>query len=81
MPSPFDCYMANRGLKTLHIRMREHRLDSTHIALWGLEEGVEMRVCSRELGVVCGEGLHTQHEQLAVVGHTVALVRRGCGYG
>lgn len=24
VPSPFDCYMANRGLKTLHLRMREH---------------------------------------------------------
>lgn len=24
VPSPFDCYMCNRGLKTLHLRMRQH---------------------------------------------------------
>lgn len=23
-PSPFDCYMAMRGLKTLEVRMRKH---------------------------------------------------------
>jgi len=24
VPSPFDCYMVNRGLKTLHVRMERH---------------------------------------------------------
>ncbi|NXB51709.1 CGL lyase, partial [Leucopsar rothschildi] len=24
VPSPFDCYMCNRGLKTLHVRMKLH---------------------------------------------------------
>ncbi|XP_077054565.1 cystathionine gamma-lyase-like isoform X2 [Siphateles boraxobius] len=24
VPSPFDCYMCNRGLKTLHLRMKQH---------------------------------------------------------
>ena len=24
VPSPFDCYMVNRGLKTLALRMRQH---------------------------------------------------------
>lgn len=24
MPSPFDCYLCNRGLKTLHLRMERH---------------------------------------------------------
>ncbi|XP_042562797.1 cystathionine gamma-lyase [Clupea harengus] len=24
VPSPFDCYLCNRGLKTLHLRMRQH---------------------------------------------------------
>uniref|UniRef100_A0A8C2JIF9 Cystathionine gamma-lyase n=1 Tax=Cyprinus carpio TaxID=7962 RepID=A0A8C2JIF9_CYPCA len=24
VPSPFDCYMCNRGLKTLHVRMKQH---------------------------------------------------------
>lgn len=25
VPSPFDCFLCNRGLKTLHVRMREHQ--------------------------------------------------------
>lgn len=24
VPSPFDCYLCNRGLKTLHLRMERH---------------------------------------------------------
>ncbi|XP_063795167.1 cystathionine gamma-lyase [Pseudophryne corroboree] len=24
IPSPFDCYLCNRGLKTLHLRMKQH---------------------------------------------------------
>ena len=24
VPSPFDCFLANRGLKTLHLRMQRH---------------------------------------------------------
>lgn len=24
VPSPFDCFLANRGLKTLHLRMKRH---------------------------------------------------------
>lgn len=24
VPSPFDCYLCNRGLKTLHLRMEQH---------------------------------------------------------
>lgn len=24
VPSPFDCYLCNRGLKTLQIRMKQH---------------------------------------------------------
>ena len=25
VPSAFDCYLVNRGLKTLHVRMKEHQ--------------------------------------------------------
>ena len=32
VPSPFDCYMANRGLKTLHLRMREHERNARAVA-------------------------------------------------
>lgn len=32
IPSPFDCYMAMRGIKTLHIRMREHASNAMRVA-------------------------------------------------
>jgi len=32
VPSPFDCYLVNRSLKTLHIRMREHMKNSLEVA-------------------------------------------------
>lgn len=32
IPSPFDSYLANRGLKTLHIRMREHQRNAMAVA-------------------------------------------------
>ncbi|CAH3146648.1 unnamed protein product, partial [Porites evermanni] len=32
VPSPFDCYLANRGLKTLHLRMRQHQVNATAVA-------------------------------------------------
>ncbi|KAF6025314.1 CTH [Bugula neritina] len=32
VPSPFDCYMVNRGVKTLHLRMREHQKNALAVA-------------------------------------------------
>ena len=32
IPGPFDCYQAMRGLKTLHIRMKEHEKNATIVA-------------------------------------------------
>lgn len=32
VPSPFDCYLANRGLKTLALRMRQHQENGLKIA-------------------------------------------------
>jgi cystathionine gamma-lyase len=32
VPSPFDCYMVNRGLKTLALRMREHQKNGMEVA-------------------------------------------------
>ena len=32
VPSPFDCFLANRGLKTLHVRMREHERNASAVA-------------------------------------------------
>ena len=32
IPSPFDCYLANRGLKTLSVRMKEHMKNGLLVA-------------------------------------------------
>ncbi|KAJ3055028.1 hypothetical protein HK097_011664 [Rhizophlyctis rosea] len=32
VPSAFDCFLANRGLKTLHLRMKAHESNATAIA-------------------------------------------------
>lgn len=32
VPSPFDCYLVNRGLKTLAVRMRQHMASGLRIA-------------------------------------------------
>jgi len=32
VPSPFDCFLANRGAKTLHVRMKQHQENAMAIA-------------------------------------------------
>ena len=32
VPGPFDCYLANRGLQTLHVRMRAHAENALAVA-------------------------------------------------
>ncbi len=32
VPSPFDCFLVNRGLKTLALRMREHQANGMKVA-------------------------------------------------
>ncbi|KAL3868235.1 hypothetical protein ACJMK2_041066 [Sinanodonta woodiana] len=32
VPSPFDCFLVNRGLKTLHLRMKEHMKNGLAVA-------------------------------------------------
>lgn len=33
-PSPFDCYLALRGCRTLHLRMRQHQTNGLAVARW-----------------------------------------------
>ena len=32
VPSPFDCYLVNRGLKTLALRMKQHQINGLAVA-------------------------------------------------
>jgi len=34
VPSPFDCYLVNRGLKTLALRMEAHMKSGLEVARW-----------------------------------------------
>lgn len=34
VPSPFDCYQVNRGLKTLALRMRQHSHNGIRVAMF-----------------------------------------------
>jgi len=56
IPSPFDCFLVMRGVKTLHVRMREHEKNAFIIARF-LES-------SSKVERVCYPGLpsHPQHE-------------------
>lgn len=56
VPSPFDCYLVNRSLKTLHIRMREHMKNGLAVARF-----LESHPCVEK---VLHPGLpsHPQHE-------------------
>lgn len=44
VPSPFDCYMALRGLKTLHVRMERSQENSIKIANF-LENNINVEKC------------------------------------
>ncbi|XP_031553933.1 cystathionine gamma-lyase-like isoform X1 [Actinia tenebrosa] len=56
VPSPFDCYLANRGLKTLHLRMRQHEVNALTLAKF-LEKDPR---CTKV--VYPGLESHPQHE-------------------
>jgi len=56
VPSAFDCYLVNRGLKTLHVRMKRHGENGMACARF-LEKN------DRCAGVICpGLPSHPQHE-------------------
>lgn len=56
VPSPFDCFLALRGIKTLHIRMDKHQANAMAIANW-LEKHERV-----ERVVYPGLESHPQHE-------------------
>jgi len=56
VPSPFDCFLANRGLKTLHVRMKRHGEN-------GLACAKYLEKSDRVASVICpGLPTHPQHE-------------------
>ncbi len=56
VPGPWDCWLVMRGIKTLHVRMRQHGKSAMRIAKW-LEEHPKV-----ERVVYPGLESHPQHE-------------------
>ncbi|KAL7573060.1 hypothetical protein ACA910_018748 [Epithemia clementina (nom. ined.)] len=58
VPSPFDCFLAHRGLKTLHLRMEASARNAMAIAMF-LEQGGHSAV---QKVIYPGLASHPQHE-------------------
>jgi cystathionine beta-lyase/cystathionine gamma-synthase len=56
VPGPFDSWLALRGTKTLHLRMRQHDLNGRAVALWLAQLLGDERV------IYPGLRSHPQHE-------------------
>eukprot|EP01132_Coremiostelium_polycephalum_P003283 gene3283-4112_t len=56
VPSPFDCFLALRGIKTLHIRMREHEKNAFQVCEFLTKHAKVERV------IYPGLPSHPQHE-------------------
>jgi len=75
VPSPFDCFLAMRGLKTLHVRMREHEKNAMAIARF-LEAHPKI-----EKVIYPGLPSHPQHEiakkQMSGFGGMITIYLKG----
>ncbi|KAI5643249.1 cys/Met metabolism PLP-dependent enzyme domain-containing protein [Phthorimaea operculella] len=73
--SPYDCYLVNRSLKTLALRMDRHRTNSLAVAEWLTKQPCVVEVMHPELPT---------HPQLAITkkqttGHSGVFSFRHCG--
>lgn len=75
IPSPFDCFMVLRGIKTLPVRVERHCASALKIARWLSEQPVVEKV------YYPGLPSHPQHElaarQMKAPGGMISLVVRG----
>ena len=56
VPGPFDAWLALRGTKTLHLRMRQHDINGHAVAKWLVEQ------IGHESVMYVGLSTHPQHE-------------------
>lgn len=75
VPGPFDCFLTQRGLKTLEIRMQKHCENALRVARWAAEQRVFERV------IYPGLPNHPDHalakEQMNGFGGIVTCVLKG----
>ncbi len=75
VPSPFDCWLTLRGVKTLALRMEQHTKSATRIAQWLTEQPQIERVYFPGLASHTGHALATQ--QMRGFSGMVSFVLRG----
>jgi cystathionine gamma-lyase len=75
VPSPFDSFLALRGLKTLHVRMERHCSNALHLAQWLERHSAVERV------MYPGLPSHPQHDlakrQMSAFGGMISLELKG----
>ncbi|CAN8217132.1 unnamed protein product [Coccothraustes coccothraustes] len=75
VPSPFDCYMCNRGLKTLHIRMKLHYKNGLAVANFLGKHSHVKRVIYP--GLPCHPEFHVTQKQCTGVSGIVSFYING----
>jgi cystathionine beta-lyase/cystathionine gamma-synthase len=75
VPSPFDCYLVLRGLKTLAVRMKRHVESAQAVAEWLAEHPRVARV--RYPGLASHEGHALTARQMAAPGGMISFEMRG----
>ena len=75
VPSPFDCYMVLRGIKTLGARMRNHVASATEIASW--LESTPASSASSTPGLPSHPGYELAKRQMRGAGGMISFVAKG----
>lgn len=81
VPSPFDCYLCNRGLKTLHLRMEQHFKNAMAAAKFLERDPRVERVIFPGACTITVWILLQRVEGLLFLWLTVHNNITGCGYG
>jgi len=75
VPSPFDCYLVMRGIKTLHLRMREHEKNALQVAQY-LEKHSRVKTVYYP-GLLSHPQYHIAKKQMKGFGGIVTFVLKG----
>jgi cystathionine gamma-lyase len=75
VPSPFDCYLVLRGLKTLAVRMQRHVQSALSIATWLESHSDVLRV--RYPGLKSHEGFAVAERQMRAPGGMITFELKG----
>lgn len=75
VPSPMDCFLILRGIKTLHVRMERHEANAREIATWLVDHPQVEKVLYP--GLTSHPGHNLQRRQAHGFGGMISFVLRG----